>query len=354
MISKMANLLVLKKKNEFNKNNESVIHKVLDEFINLNENELARYINEKILSNIKIWKVKLTKVYLNNSLSSYDLIGISDEILKQQILIEAITKDDIISHNEILSKFRISDNVIYIPKEEKDSDASVIKLDQIVKQGWDEEDFLAVVYSFGKNFYGFTCFELPKVNNPINKSLEQISRIGKIISLLLDYYFYHNIAPYLDSQTKIYNRNYLNKFLSELKNNDNNFLLINIDINNLKKINDLYGHLEGDKVINYVAKTLRQCTRENEKIIRFGGDEFLIIADNANIDNAAKLLNRIEESLNQKTANLKSYNGVSIGYAIGKISSKEEFERLYKLADEMMYQNKKRKNVIHYLNSNRQ
>ncbi|MDN5328078.1 MAG: hypothetical protein PWP03_716 [Candidatus Woesearchaeota archaeon] len=349
----MANLLVLKKKNEFNKNNESVIHKVLDEFINLNENELARYINEKILSNIKIWKVKLTKVYLNNSLSSYDLIGISDEILKQQILIEAITKDDIISHNEILSKFRISDNVIYIPKEEKDDDTSIIKLNQVVRQGWDEEDFLAVVYSFRKNFYGFTCFELPITNNPINKSLDQISRIGKIISILLDYYFYHNIAPYLDSQTKIYNKNYLNKFLSELENKNKTFLLINIDINDLKKINDIHGHLEGDRVINYVAKTLRQCTRENEKIIRFGGDEFLIIAENANIDNAAKLLNRIEESLNQRASSLKSYKGVSIGYAIGKVSSKEDFKKLYNFADEMMYQNKKRKNAIHSLNSNR-
>ncbi len=326
---------------------------LIDSFIALDEKELARYINLKLLSLITTWKVKLTKIYLTSkSLSSYDLEGIDDKILRQQILIEAITKDDIISHKELTSNFKIVNNVIYVPKEKKERTSHIIKVPQEKKVGWDEEDFLAIYYAKDENFYGYTCFEGPTVNNPIERSLPKLAKMSKIISFMLNYYFFHNVAPYLDSQTKVYNKNYLNKLLNVFdKGFSDIYLLINIDVNNLKNINDEFGHLKGDEVIKYVASTLRDCVRENEKIIRWGGDEFLIIVNEISVDNAARLIRRIEYSLNEKKAPFKFFKGISLGYALGKVSSAEDFEKLYNLSDLMLYSNKKKKNAVYNFNA---
>ncbi len=89
----------------------------------------------------------------------------------------------------------------------------------------------------------------------------------------------------IDDLTKIYNRRYFFEILAEkiklCKNSGQGFYLIIFDIDHFKPINDQYGHVFGDEVIAAVAKTVRNMMRLNSYIGRYGGDEFMLILDQA-------------------------------------------------------------------------
>lgn len=155
-----------------------------------------------------------------------------------------------------------------------------------------------------------------------------------------------------DALTGIYNRNFFQRELdSEIakasKNNNIAFSIFVIDINGLKRINDTYGHEEGDKLIIAVANLLKKSFRDSDVITRAGGDEFVILCPNTHCDDALGVLNRIRAL--EKNMTLAHYKGgnthqiepvrVSIGVAC---STETTPENVFGLADENMYEDKKR------------
>ncbi|MDN5328077.1 MAG: hypothetical protein PWP03_715 [Candidatus Woesearchaeota archaeon] len=328
--------------------------KFTDDFIKTPEKELARTINMIIEPLTRIWKAKLTKTFFNhNGIISYDLQGIEDEILKQEILINAHKRRDLENILESSGKFEINENILYIPHNEQEESEifKPIPLEQNEIKGWHPKDMFLSIYRKGHRIYGYTSFDLPKEENPIEKSISNIHYSNAAISFLLEMYYYKNIAPYRDAQTGVYNKNYLEEELKRIKksNPNGNYLIINIDINNLKKVNDEYGHLEGDKLINYVADKLKENLRNNEIIIRWGGDEFLILAKDVNIEEVSGLFRRLKSILSEnKSTELKEFYGVSIGFAYGTINSDEDFEKLYRISDKMMYKNKNAKAMLYF------
>ena len=155
-----------------------------------------------------------------------------------------------------------------------------------------------------------------------------------------------------DALTGIYNRNFFQKELdSEIakasKNNNIPFSIFVIDINGLKRINDTYGHEEGDKLIIAVANLLKKSFRDSDVITRSGGDEFVILCPNTQCDDALGVLNRIRAL--EKNMTLAHYKGgnthqiepvhISIGVAC---STETTPENVFGLADENMYEDKKR------------
>lgn len=103
-------------------------------------------------------------------------------------------------------------------------------------------------------FYAFKQKDLKKYN----KKLEKLSNT--------------------DTLTQLYNRRKLDELLNEAKNNK--FSLILLDIDHFKEVNDIHGHLEGDKVLIEMSKLLRNSLNKNDVIGRWGGEEFLIICKN--------------------------------------------------------------------------
>ncbi len=155
-----------------------------------------------------------------------------------------------------------------------------------------------------------------------------------------------------DALTGIYNRNFFQKELdSEIakasKNNNIAFSIFVVDINGLKRINDTYGHEEGDKLIIAVANLLKKSFRDYDVITRSGGDEFVILCPNTHCDDALGVLNRIRAL--EKNMTLAHYKGgnthqiepvrISIGVAC---STETSPENVLGLADENMYEDKKR------------
>ena len=154
-----------------------------------------------------------------------------------------------------------------------------------------------------------------------------------------------------DALTGIYNRNFFQQELAKeiVKAKQNNhipFSILSIDINGLKRINDTFGHTQGDKLIIAVANLLKKTCRETDIITRSGGDEFTVLCPNTHCDDAMAVLNRIRAI--EKTTTIAYYKGenthqieavrISIGAACSTETSPDE---VYALADANMYTDKK-------------
>lgn len=109
-----------------------------------------------------------------------------------------------------------------------------------------------------------------------------------------------------DGMTGLFNKRHLMeeglpKAISYAARHKEPLSLIMIDVDNLKKINDSYGHLVGDKVIIRVAQGIKQCMRESDIVARYGGDEFCVICPKTDIEGVQKAQERLQQLVsNQK------------------------------------------------------
>jgi diguanylate cyclase (GGDEF)-like protein len=111
-----------------------------------------------------------------------------------------------------------------------------------------------------------------------------------------------------------------------------------IDVDNLKMINDLRGHVAGDAVIARTADAIRQSIREGDECARLGGDEFIIFAPDCDSDGAKKIARKIIAKLSKQEMPLAGVRfGVSIGIALHE-GADTDFTQMYREADEALYQ----------------
>ena len=152
-----------------------------------------------------------------------------------------------------------------------------------------------------------------------------------------------------DELTGLYNRRFVNERLSsdivKSKMEGLPLSVIFLDVDNLKEVNDVYGHIYGDRTLIEVANTLLNCIRaDTDWVARFGGDEFLICLNNTVGEIAYQIAERIRNRIGGKAI---SYQGkeihttVSLGIhtVFGNALTAEE---LISLADSRMYEAKRR------------
>jgi diguanylate cyclase (GGDEF)-like protein len=147
-----------------------------------------------------------------------------------------------------------------------------------------------------------------------------------------------------DPLTQLYNREYLNdigkKLLEEAKRENLTIAVIFIDINNFKPVNDIFGHEKGDEVLKEVAKELKSSFRSYDVVVRYGGDEFVVLFK---VPQEKFNLNDILDSVDKRIRNkLKKYK-ISLSYGIATTKESLDLDKLIELADERMYEDKKRK-----------
>ena len=130
-------------------------------------------------------------------------------------------------------------------------------------------------------------------------------------------------------------------------------MLMFIDLDGLKVINDTYGHDAGDEAICAIADVLTVSCTNNEVFCRFGGDEFIIFAADYNDDDAKRLTDIIKENIKKKNAGEeKEYKlSASTGYVIVTPSEEHDIFRFVTDADKMMYKEKRKKKRSKYLKS---
>ena len=152
-----------------------------------------------------------------------------------------------------------------------------------------------------------------------------------------------NIA-HLDSLTGVANRYALNEYIKLLENQPTQFsetCLMVIDIDHFKQVNDVYGHLMGDQVIQFVAEKLKENIRTSDLLVRYGGDEFIVLIENVGMERALKIAEKIRSEIyeakpldNVRCPDLKV--SISIGVAIGATS----WMALLEKADRALFQAK--------------
>lgn len=149
-----------------------------------------------------------------------------------------------------------------------------------------------------------------------------------------------------DFMTKAYNRRSGLKILEEEFNSSKEksipLTIGFIDINDLKYVNDNFGHSEGDRLIKNVFNVFKENISENDSIVRLGGDEFLIILPECSSENAQNIWVRIDKTI--KEINNKNSFAYSISVSVGFVTSDEEFKTIDDFlveADKRMYENKK-------------
>ena len=152
-----------------------------------------------------------------------------------------------------------------------------------------------------------------------------------------------NIA-HLDSLTGVANRYALNEYIKLLENQPTQFsetCLMVIDIDHFKQVNDVYGHLMGDQVIQFVAEKLKENIRTSDLLVRYGGDEFIVLIENIGMERALKIAEKIRCEIYEaksvdsvRCPDLKV--SISIGVAIGATS----WMALLEKADRALFQAK--------------
>ncbi|WP_457595030.1 EAL domain-containing protein [Hydrogenimonas sp.] len=143
----------------------------------------------------------------------------------------------------------------------------------------------------------------------------------------------------IDPLTSTYNRNFLRDFLKSI--NPARYQIMMVDIDHFKKINDNFGHKAGDLVLREVAEAIKQEVREKDRIIRFGGEEFLIFLykEKQECRAAEEISKRLKESIEKRVFTYENMP-IHITVSIGIASNPEHFKSVpeaIKRADEMLY-----------------
>lgn len=146
-------------------------------------------------------------------------------------------------------------------------------------------------------------------------------------------------AAISDPLTGIYNRKGGQIHIAETLKQVSDYFFLMVDLDNFKRINDLYGHQQGDHVLCLTANQLRKTFRKTDIICRLGGDEFAIFVPNCSDKEIVE--RKILQLINEYRIMMEIYwpkadSSLSIGGVYG--NKKKDFSELYQLADEALYE----------------
>lgn len=183
-------------------------------------------------------------------------------------------------------------------------------------------------------------------------SQDEIGELGKSFdaarNYIKEYLGYIKGVAYKDSLTGIRNKTAFDNYIADLKvkihNGDIQRVgIVALDVNNLKKTNDTYGHNRGDELLKNCCQLICK-TFAHSPVFRVGGDEFIAILINGDLSNRDRLMDLLRINMAQteaKSSVIWEQVSIAAGLAIFDSDNGETFEAAAKRADEAMYENKK-------------
>jgi len=168
-------------------------------------------------------------------------------------------------------------------------------------------------------------------------------------SLVIVYNFLQQRMVHIDNVTGVWTRSSFQYYLGQRvgQKNDRGFALLFFDLDGLKRINDTYGHMEGDFALKKTAEITKSCLRKTDVMARYGGDEFIILLDGMKKKDLSEVVKRLLaafESYNEVSG--KAYElAFSYGADVYDPVVHEEMDQFIRSLDEMMYKNKKAKEL---------
>ena len=144
---------------------------------------------------------------------------------------------------------------------------------------------------------------------------------------------------YKDALTGVFNRRY---YEDKVRNLESSAGVAMVDLDDFKLYNDTDA---GDKALKVVVEVIRRHVRKTDKVVRFGGDEFLLLIPDINVDNFTKKLKEIQEEVH--AARVPGYSQLKLSVSIGGVlSTGEKLGEAVLRADKFMYRAKQRKNMV--------
>lgn len=174
----------------------------------------------------------------------------------------------------------------------------------------------------------------------IKKNPETLIILKDAIEMLLN----AGLSRYLDDLTGLPKREFIFQKIEGAIDEKKDFSIIFIDIDDFKSVNDTYGHDVGDVVLKKVSKALSSHSRQEDLIVRFGGEEIVAFIDGATIQNGAEVAERFRSEIEKLVFNEDLRVTASLGVASWKDDlnqNAQEASEIIKLADERLYQAKK-------------
>jgi diguanylate cyclase (GGDEF)-like protein len=170
----------------------------------------------------------------------------------------------------------------------------------------------------------------------LHQSLEELAVLNKKLEEL----------SHVDGLTGLANRRLFDQTLSleykRLAREKQPLSLIMIDVDDFKKYNDTYGHLQGDKLLVDIAKHIRKnIRRATDLAARYGGEEFSVIMPNTDIGGALYIAEKIRSSAASKRTGNKKQATISLGVVSMIPTTQGKYKKLVKLADSLLYEAKK-------------
>ncbi len=178
-----------------------------------------------------------------------------------------------------------------------------------------------------------------------------INDISKRIKAVQEKEQFHYIATH-DHLTKIYNRQKFDLLLEhEIKRTlryKHPLSLIIFDIDDFKIINDTYGHITGDKVITTIAENVTTLLRNSDTFARWGGEEFVVLLSNTDLDSALKKSEELRKSVEQ--ISIHKIKKITCSFGVTILQENDSAQELFKKADSALYLAKESgKNIIKYI-----
>lgn len=156
--------------------------------------------------------------------------------------------------------------------------------------------------------------------------------------MLLDRGSNFDRSAFVDSLTGAYSRQYFECFLAESEQVEG---VVMIDVDRFKEVNDRFGHLVGDKALQSVAQSILSNLRQTDVLVRYGGDEFLLLVPH--IRPGEHVIQRVREAA--ASARVEGYPELELSASVGGVCGVHPLTEAIRQADEKMYQNKaERKN----------
>ena len=172
---------------------------------------------------------------------------------------------------------------------------------------------------------------------------EEGNRISRINEELLSKTTKLEEKASFDFLTKLYNRRKFNSFLEyEISKanryKDQHLSLLLVDIDYFKNVNDTYGHLVGDNILQEISKILTICSRDTDIVARWGGEEFVLMLPQTNIEQAFFVGEKLRATIEKHKFDDVKHITCSIG--VGKFHQNEDKDTLFKRVDAALYKAK--------------
>lgn len=195
------------------------------------------------------------------------------------------------------------------------------------------------------NFSELIYDKMVEVNSTLKNKEENIKRLYDELNALSLYVKNIQEQSKLDNLIDVYNRKHIDRlaevYEQQFRENAINYSVLFFDIDNFKSINDVYGHTAGDKLLGIFGNILKQNCRGTDMVGRYGGDEFLILMPNTNLEKAKEFAKRICKTIEQSNFTYKEQK-IKITTSIGiaeRSSYKNRFEMIDS-ADHFLYKAK--------------